>query len=74
MAAVEADPDLTVTLDLEASTVSWPEGSVAATMPEGARRQFLSGDWDSLGQLLAAGQLIEAAAARLPYTRGFAAP
>lgn len=74
MAAVEVDPGLTVTLDLEASTVTWPGVSAAAIIPEGARRQFLTGDWDSLGQLLAAGQLIEATAQRLPYTRGFAAP
>lgn len=74
MAGVEADPGLTVTLDLEASTVSWPGVSAPAIIPEGARRQFLTGDWDSLGQLLAAGQLIEATAQRLPYTRGFAAP
>ncbi len=72
--AVESEPATVVTVDLEALRVSWSGNVAAAALPAGPRQQFITGEWDSLGQLLAAGEGIEAAAARLPYTRGFAAP
>ncbi len=73
MDAVERDPAQAVALDLEARQVRWAGGEMAADMADGPREQFLKGSWDSLGQLLAAGDQIGQTAARLPYTRAFAA-
>jgi 3-isopropylmalate/(R)-2-methylmalate dehydratase small subunit len=72
--AVEGDPTMVVALDLEELRVSWSGNVAVAALPAGPRQQFITGEWDSLGQLLAAGERIEVAAAGLPYTRGFAAP
>jgi 3-isopropylmalate/(R)-2-methylmalate dehydratase small subunit len=72
MAAIEADPAQELVLDLAAQTVRFSGGVIRAAIPEGPRQQFLSGDWDSLGQLLAAGGQIEATARRLPYIASFA--
>jgi 3-isopropylmalate/(R)-2-methylmalate dehydratase small subunit len=73
MAAVESDPAQEVTIDLEARQVCWAGGQVAADIADGPREQFLKGGWDSLSQLLDAGDQIGQTAARLPYTRAFAA-
>jgi 3-isopropylmalate/(R)-2-methylmalate dehydratase small subunit len=70
--AIEADPTQEVNLDLEKQTVSFSGGSFQATIPNGPREQFMSGNWDSLGQLLEGSDQIDAAAARLPYTANFA--
>ncbi|MBT4501847.1 MAG: 3-isopropylmalate dehydratase small subunit [Gemmatimonadetes bacterium] len=70
--AVDADPTQEVVLDLEKQTVSFSGDSFQATLPNGPREQFMSGNWDSLGQLLEGGDQIDAAAARLPYTANFA--
>jgi hypothetical protein len=43
----------------------------AAKIPDGSREQLLEGTWNATSVLLDAGDAIEAAAARLPYTRGF---
>ncbi len=73
MDAVESDPAQEVAIDLEARRVSWAGRQVAADIADGPREQFLKGSWDSLGQLLDAGDQIGQTAARLPYTRAFAA-
>ena len=70
--AIEADPSQEVALDLAAQEVRYSGGTVRATVPDGPREQFLSGSWDSLGQLLEAGAEIDATAGRLPYTANFA--
>lgn len=71
--AIEADPKTPVTIDLRELAVSYGGRKFAVTMPEGAREQFVTGRWDSLGQLLEAGEQIEAAASRLPYLTKFTA-
>jgi 3-isopropylmalate/(R)-2-methylmalate dehydratase small subunit len=70
--AIEADPSQEVVLDLAAQEVRYRGGAFRATLPGGPREQFLSGNWDSLGILLEAGEQIETAAGRLPYMRHFA--
>ena len=50
----------------------WIGGAVAADIADGPREQFIKGNWDSLGQLLDAGDLIGETAGGLPYTNGFA--
>ena len=71
MAAVEGDPAQEITLDLEARKVRYAGGEQAAAIADGPREQFLKGSWDSLGQLLAAGDRIESTTRKLPYMAGF---
>jgi hypothetical protein len=59
-------------VDLEARKVRYAGGAVAADIADGPREQFIKGNWDSLGQLLDAGDQIGKTAAGLPYTNGFA--
>ena len=69
--AVEADPDLEVTCDVEAQSVTFGSESCLATLPAGPRQQFLDGSWDALGQLLEDPEAIATAASGLPYLNGF---
>ncbi|MFP6763967.1 MAG: 3-isopropylmalate dehydratase small subunit [Planctomycetaceae bacterium] len=68
--AIEADPQLEVTVDLEGLTVKFGEDSFACTIPDSARKSLLSGQWDFLSQLLEDKDGIAATAARLPYISG----
>ncbi len=68
---VAAHPELELRLSLETMTVRAGDRTIAAQMPEGARRQFLEGTWNSTFILLEAGEAIERTAARLPYLIGF---
>jgi 3-isopropylmalate/(R)-2-methylmalate dehydratase small subunit len=72
MAATEARPDLVFQINLERSTIEAGPHRVGFEMPEGVRRRFLEGSWDSTAELIANLPQIEATAARLPYTSGFA--
>ena len=71
MDAVEGDPAQEVAIDLEARQVRWAGGKIAADIADGPREQFLKGSWDSLGQLLDAGDQIESTTRKLPYVAGF---
>ena len=73
MDAVEADPTQELQIDLEARKVRYTGGEVDADIADGPREQFIKGSWDSLGQLLDAGDQIGETATRLPYTNAFAA-
>ena len=71
MVAVERDPAQEITIDLERRKVRYTGGEQAAAIADGPREQFLKGSWDSLGQLLAAGDRIESTTQKLPYMAGF---
>ena len=68
--AIEADPALEVTVDLEGLTVRFGADSCPCTMPDSARNSLLSGEWDFLSQLLEDQEGIAATAAKLPYVSG----
>ena len=72
MKAVEADPSLVVSVDLEKRTIQAGELSFELSMPEGPRRAFLEGAWDSTAELLAGKSQIEETVRRLPYMNQFA--
>ena len=72
MESVELDPQQELVLDLAKGTLSSKLGAQAVAMPDGARRQLLEGTWDATAVLLAAGDAIDATAARLPYVGGYA--
>ena len=70
--AIEADPAVTVSIDLEEMTATAGDLTIAVTMGEGARQMFLSGTWDACGQLVAQAEAIGKTVERLPYV-GWAA-
>ena len=71
MDAVDLVPEQTVEVDLEAREVRHRGRVFAAKIPDGSLEQLLEGTWNATAVLLDAGDAIEAAAARLPYTSGF---
>ena len=68
--SVDLDPTQEIVIDVKARTVTSRAGVLAGHMADGTHEQLLEGQWDALGMLLAAGDQIEAAAARLPYGGG----
>lgn len=70
--AVEADPNLQVTVDLIAKEVRFGDQKFSCTMPESARGAFVSGQWDFLGQLLENRPAIQEKMSQLPYLNHFA--
>ena len=71
-AIVEADPKTEVVVDIEANTVVAGGKTFAATVPEGPRKQFLTGGWDATSELLKDFEDIRAVAKTLPYVNAFA--
>ncbi len=65
--ALEHDPALPVTVDLENLRVTYGTSTAELSMPEGMRQTFMAGTWDACGQLVAQTQAIKATAAQLPY-------
>jgi 3-isopropylmalate/(R)-2-methylmalate dehydratase small subunit len=72
-AAIEADPTLEFTLDLNALTLSFSGETVSVTMHDSARSALTTGQFDALAQLLARKDDIAATASKLPYLNSFAA-
>ena len=67
MVAVEQDPQITLTVDLETMTVGMHSLRESVTMPASARDALTSGLWDGTGLLLHNFDEVRATAARLPY-------
>jgi len=65
--AVNADPQLEVTLDLSAREIRFGGQLVKATIRETDRDALVNGRWDAIGELLEGRAAIDATAARLPY-------
>ncbi len=72
MAAVEADPKLSVRVSLAERSITAAGKSYPFDMPEGVRQQFLTGRWDSTAELLEAADQVKARAKSLGYFNGFA--
>lgn len=68
-----ADPTLSFVVDLEQKLATAGDLTVAITVPEGARKSFLAGSWDSLGELLGAREQVLARTAAISYFRGYSA-
>lgn len=66
-AAVEANPQLEVTIDLEAKVVRFGSESIPFNLREGARSSLVSGTWDPLGELLEANAKVAEVMKGLPY-------
>ena len=67
MTRVEANPELNVTLDVEARAVTVGNETYAAIIPDGPRRQLLEGAWNALAVLLQAGERIDEVNAKLAF-------
>ncbi len=66
--AVEADPSLEVTIDVQALKVRAANGiEFSVTMPDSAREALVSGRWDPIQELLDNEKSIEAKARELHY-------
>ncbi|HEX4354987.1 MAG TPA: 3-isopropylmalate dehydratase small subunit [Polyangiales bacterium] len=65
--AVESDPKTEVTVDLETMRASAGSVSIKIGMPDGARKQLMSGRWDSSAELLDGKAEVAKAASQLPY-------
>lgn len=65
-ATIQANPNLTVTLDLESMQASWLGSSIPVTMPEEPREALLQGRWDSISGLLEHSTLAAKLDAALP--------
>ncbi len=63
----EANPGGAIAIDLESLTVTYGSTTSPITLNEGARQAFLSGKWDSCGQLVAQLDTIRETATHLPY-------
>lgn len=72
-AAINADPKISVTVDLNALQAKAGSLTVPISIPDGARLALTTGKWDFLGQLLEGAEAVQAAAKTLPYMTGFKA-
>lgn len=71
-ALVDANPKAEVEVDIEANIVRVAGKEFSATVPEGPRKQFLTGGWDATSELLKDFGDIRAVAKKLPYVNAFA--
>jgi len=65
--AVEADPTMELTLDVEGKEIRFGGKSIPAQIRDSARTGLLSGRWDPLADLLSASAEVDAVTAKLPY-------
>lgn len=72
MTVVESQPTAELTVDLESRTLRVADESYPLGMPDGPRRAFLEGRWDSTVELLANRDAIQETAQRLAYLKGYA--
>jgi 3-isopropylmalate/(R)-2-methylmalate dehydratase small subunit len=66
-AAVEADPQTEVTIDLEAQRVTFGGQSASVSVRESARDALIHGRWDPIGELLDGAADAAKVAGKLPY-------
>ena len=69
--AVARQPEAALVVDVEKQAVRCGDRTIPARVPDGVRHQLVSGTWNGMGVLLAAGEAIETTARRLPYVVGF---
>ncbi len=64
---VTTNPQVAMTVNLEAMQVTSGDFVAAVSMGEGAKNMFVSGTWDACGQLVSHAEQVKATAAKLPY-------
>lgn len=73
MKVAESDPQITLSLDLEAKSLSYGERQIRFDIPDSYRRALITGSWDSTSMLRANLDKVKKVAAQLPYATGFRA-
>ena len=71
--AVQANPKLSITVDLAANEVSADGLKFKTTILESARSSLTTGNWDFLGQLLDGAAAVKQTSGGIPYMSGFKA-
>lgn len=66
-AAIEADPSIEITLDVENERIQFGDQSVTAVVRESAQMALVAGKWDMIGELREASDEISKLTASLPY-------
>ena len=67
--AVDADPTLNVSIDLEAMELTYGDTKIACSMKPGSRQSLLAGNWDPLEDLVGAAADVSSVADKLPYMK-----
>ena len=65
--AIEAHPELEITIDLENHKIFYGDQSVPCEIKQGARDSLLSGNYDPLDELLEGADEVSKTAGALPY-------
>lgn len=65
--AIEADPSIEITLDVENERILFGDQSVTAVIRESAHKALVAGKWDMIGELREAADEISKLTASLPY-------
>ena len=71
MRAVEKNPNAEISVNLETQKVSVAGKAFPFSMPESARRSLVSGNWDTVSQLVSAQAEAKKTFEKLPYLHGF---
>ena len=71
--AVEADPTLQLTVDVENCTLRSDSWQWPLNIPEAVRDGLVSGTWDAIGELVGNPAEVRGVHDSLPYVRGFGA-
>ena len=66
-AAIEADPSLEITLDVENERIRFGDQNLTAVVRESARMALSGGKWDMIGELAEGESEIAKVVAGLPY-------
>lgn len=69
VAAIEADPQLEVVMDVAAAEVRFGEQTIKATLRDSAQKGLVSGRWDPIAELLEGAPQANAVAQQLAYIR-----
>jgi 3-isopropylmalate/(R)-2-methylmalate dehydratase small subunit len=73
MTAIEADPSVTITVDLPSSTLTVGDSSYTFDMAPAYRSALIAGNWDSTSVLLSNIDIINERTKAIPYLNGYAA-
>lgn len=66
-AAIEANPTLEISINVETREVSFGDETFAVDIPDTAHEALTSGRWDPIAELLDAQEEVEGASSQLPY-------
>jgi len=69
-AAIESDPQIPITIDLEQKRICFGEQEIACEIREGARSALINGKWDPIQDLLDGSGEVDRVVSSLAYMKG----